>query len=103
MLALEAGTLGVFVALDTILFYVFWELMLVPTYFLIGLWGEGRRIYATTKFVLFTLVGSLLMLVAIVGITVVHFKATGTLTFDIQTLVHTHIDLRHKSSRVPVS
>jgi NADH-quinone oxidoreductase subunit M len=92
MLALEAGTLGVFVALDTILFYVFWELMLVPTYFLIGLWGEGRRVYATTKFVLFTLVGSLLMLVAIVGITVVHFKATGTLTFDIQTLVHTHID-----------
>ena len=92
MLALEAGTLGVFVALDTILFYAFWELMLVPTYFLIGLWGEGRRIYATTKFVLFTLVGSLLMLVAIVGITVVHFKATGTLTFDIETLVHTHID-----------
>ncbi len=92
MLALEAGTLGVFVALDTILFYAFWELMLVPTYFLIGLWGEGRRVYATTKFVLFTLVGSLLMLVAIVGVTVVHFKATGTLTFDIQTLVHTHID-----------
>lgn len=92
MLALEAGTLGVFVALDTILFYVFWELMLVPTYFLIGIWGEGRRVYATTKFVLFTLVGSLLMLVAIVGVTVIHFKATGTLTFDIQTLVHTHID-----------
>lgn len=92
MLALEAGTLGVFVALDTILFYVFWELMLVPTYFLIGIWGEGRRIYATTKFVIFTLVGSLLMLVAIVGITVVHYKATGVLTFDIQTLVHTHID-----------
>jgi NADH-quinone oxidoreductase subunit M len=92
MLALEAGTLGVFVALDTILFYVFWELMLVPTYFLIGIWGEGRRIYATTKFVLFTLVGSLLMLVAIIGITVVHFKATGTLTFDIETLVHTQID-----------
>ncbi len=92
MLALEAGTLGVFVALDTILFYVFWELMLVPTYFLIGIWGEGRRIYATTKFVLFTLVGSLLMLVAIVGVTVIHYKATGTLTFDIQTLVHTHID-----------
>lgn len=92
MLALEAGTLGVFVALDTVLFYVFWELMLVPTYFLIGLWGEGRRVYVTTKFVLFTLVGSLLMLVAIIGVSVVHFKATGQLTFDIQTLVHTHID-----------
>ncbi|MDA0692037.1 MAG: NADH-quinone oxidoreductase subunit M [Nitrospinae bacterium] len=92
MLALEAGTLGVFVALDTILFYVFWELMLVPTYFLIGLWGEGQRVYATTKFVLFTLVGSLLMLVAIIGISVVHFEATKELTFDIQTLVHTQID-----------
>ncbi len=92
MLALEAGTLGVFAALDTILFYIFWELMLVPTYFLIGIWGEGRRIYATTKFVIFTLVGSLLMLVAIVAITVAHYKATHELTFDIQTLVHTHID-----------
>ena len=90
-LLLETGTLGVFVALDTILFYVFWELMLVPTYFLIGMWGEGRRVYATTKFVLYTLVGSLLMLVAIVWITVVHFNATHELTFDIQTLVHTHI------------
>lgn len=91
MLLLEAGTLGVFVALDTILFYVFWELMLVPTYFLIGLWGEGRRVYATTKFVLYTLVGSLLMLVAIVWLTMVHYEATHQLTFDIETLVHTHI------------
>ena len=49
MLALEAGTLGVFLALDTILFYVFWELMLVPTYFIIGIWGEGRREYATDR------------------------------------------------------
>jgi len=92
MLALEAGTLGVFVALDTILFYVFWELMLIPTYFLIGIWGEGRRVYATTKFVLYTLVGSLLMLVAIVSISVAHYNATHELTFDIQTLVHTHFD-----------
>ncbi len=91
MLLLEAGTLGVFLALDTILFYVFWELMLVPTYFLIGLWGEGRRVYATIKFVLFTLVGSLLMLVAILSLTVIHFKATHELTFDIRTLTHTHI------------
>lgn len=90
-LLLEAGTLGVFVALDTILFYVFWELMLVPTYFLIGLWGEGRRVYATTKFVLYTLVGSLLMLVAIVWLTMVHYEATQQLTFNIEILVHTHI------------
>ena len=92
MLALEAGTLGVFVALDTILFYVFWELMLVPTYFIIGLWGEGRRVYATTKFVLYTLVGSLLMLVAIIAVTIVHYEATGELSFDIRILSHTQID-----------
>ncbi|MFQ5481851.1 MAG: NuoM family protein [Nitrospinaceae bacterium] len=91
LLLLETGTLGVFVALDTILFYVFWELMLIPTYFLIGIWGEGRRVYATTKFVIYTLVGSLLMLVAIVWITMVHYEATHELTFDIQTLVHTHM------------
>ena len=91
MLALEAGTLGVFVALDTILFYVFWELMLIPTYFLIGMWGEGKRVYATLKFVLYTLVGSLLMLVAIVGLSIVHFNATHELSFDIRTLTQMHI------------
>ncbi|MBT3509832.1 MAG: NADH-quinone oxidoreductase subunit M [Nitrospina sp.] len=92
MLALEAGTLGVFLALDTILFYVFWELMLVPTYFLIGIWGEGRRVYATMKFVIYTLVGSLLMLVAILSLTMVHYGATHEVTFDLRTLVLTHID-----------
>ena len=92
MLALEAGTLGVFLALDTILFYVFWELMLVPTYFIIGLWGEGRRVYATMKFVIYTLVGSLLMLVAILTLTMVHYGATHDVTFDLRILTHTHID-----------
>lgn len=92
LLALEAGTLGVFVALDMILFYVFWELMLVPTYFLIGIWGEGRRVYATTKFVLYTLVGSLLMLLAIIWLSFIHFEATHEFTFDVQTLVHMKID-----------
>ncbi len=92
LLLLETGTLGVFVALDTILFYVFWELMLVPTYFLIGLWGEGKRVYATLKFVIFTLVGSLLMLVAIIALSVIHFEATHELTFEIRTLVHTQLD-----------
>ena len=92
MLALEAGTLGVFLALDTILFYVFWELMLVPTYFIIGLWGEGRRVYATMKFVIYTLVGSLLMLVAIISLTMVHYGATHEVTFDLQILSQTHID-----------
>ena len=92
MLALEAGTLGVFLALDTILFYVFWELMLVPTYFLIGIWGEGRRVYATIKFVIYTLVGSLLMLVAILSLTMVHYGATHEVTFDLRVLTLTHID-----------
>ena len=92
MLALEAGTLGVFLALDTILFYVLWELMLVPTYFIIGIWGEGRREYATMKFVIYTLVGSLLMLVAIISLTMVHYGATHDVTFDLRILTHTHID-----------
>ncbi len=91
MLVLEAGILGVFMALDTVLFYVFWEVMLIPAYFLIGFWGEGDRVYATTKFVIYTLVGSLLMLVAIIGVTIAHYEATHILTFDIQTLVHTEI------------
>jgi NADH-quinone oxidoreductase subunit M len=92
MLALEAGTLGVFLALDTILFYVFWELMLVPTYFLIGIWGEGRRVYATMKFVIYTLVGSLLMLVAILSLTMVHYGATHEVTFDLRVLTLMQID-----------
>lgn len=92
MLALEAGTLGVFLALDTILFYVFWELMLVPAYFIIGMWGEGRRVYATMKFVIYTLAGSLLMLVAIITLTMVHYGAAHEVTFDLQVLSQTHID-----------
>ena len=66
MLLLETGMLGVFCALDLFLFYIFWEAMLIPMYLLIGIWGGERRIYATIKFVLFTLAGSLLMLVAII-------------------------------------
>jgi len=65
LLALETGMLGAFVSLDVFLFYVFWEAMLIPMYFLIGIWGGKDRIYAAMKFILFTLVGSLLMLVAI--------------------------------------
>ena len=65
MLLLETGMLGVFVALDLFLFYVFWEAMLIPMYFIIGIWGGPNRVYAAVKFVLYTMVGSLLMLVAI--------------------------------------
>jgi len=66
MLLLEVGTLGVFLSLDLFLFYVFWEFMLIPMYFIIGIWGGAERVYAAVKFFLYTMVGSLLMLVAII-------------------------------------
>ena len=68
MMVLESAMIGTFVALDTFLFYVFWELMLIPMYFLIGIWGGERRIYATIKFFIYTMLGSLLMLVAVLGL-----------------------------------
>jgi NADH-quinone oxidoreductase subunit M len=77
-LVLEAGMLGVFLALDMFLFYIFWEIVLVPMYLIIGIWGGANRIYATIKFVLYTLVGSLLMLVAILALAWTYFSATGT-------------------------
>jgi NADH-quinone oxidoreductase subunit M len=83
MLALETGTLGVFAAIDLILFYAFWEVMLVPMYFLIGRWGGERRVYATLKFFLYTMAGSALMLVAIIALAVLHLQDTGTLSFNL--------------------
>ncbi len=83
MLVLETGMLGALVALDLFLFYVFWEVMLVPMYLLIGVWGGPRRVYAAIKFVLYTMVGSLLMLVAILYLSVLHREATGAMTFDL--------------------
>lgn len=83
MLLLETGMLGAFVALDLFLFYVFWEVMLVPMYFLIGVWGGARRIYAALKFVIYTMAGSLLMLVAIIYLATRHAQETQTLTFDL--------------------
>ncbi len=77
-LVLEVGMTGVFVALDLFLFYVFWELVLVPMYLIIGVWGGANRIYATIKFVLYTLVGSLLMLVAILATAFTYQAATGS-------------------------
>jgi len=82
LLILETAMIGVFAALDLFLFYLFWEAMLVPMYFLIGIWGGERRRYATIKFVLFTMFGSLLMLVAIVYLVVANHSATGVWSFD---------------------
>jgi NADH-quinone oxidoreductase subunit M len=77
-LVLEVGMIGVFVALDLFLFYIFWETVLVPMYLIIGIWGSANRIYATMKFVLYTLVGSLLMLVAILATAYAYQSATGS-------------------------
>jgi NADH-quinone oxidoreductase subunit M len=83
LLLLTTGMIGVFVALDFFLFYVFWEAMLIPMYFLIGIWGGTRRIYAAVKFFLYTMVGSLLMLVAIAVMIWVTRDPLGGYSFDI--------------------
>ena len=87
-LVLEVGLIGVFVSLDLFLFYIFWEIVLVPMYLIIGIWGGGNRIYATIKFVLYTLVGSLLMLVAILATAFAYQSATGSWAnaFDFEAL-----------------
>jgi NADH-quinone oxidoreductase subunit M len=82
MLLLETGMLGVFCALDLFLFFVFWEAMLLPMYLVIGVWGGPRRIYAAVKFILYTMAGSALMLVAILVLYDLHGDRTGVYTFD---------------------
>jgi NADH-quinone oxidoreductase subunit M len=89
MLLLEAGMLGVFVSLDLFLFYIFWEAMLIPMYFLIGIWGHERRVYAALKFFLYTMAGSVLMLVAFL----VLYRETGAESFDLYHLMaRAHLD-----------
>jgi NADH-quinone oxidoreductase subunit M len=87
-LILEVGMIGVFLALDLFLFYIFWEIVLVPMYLIIGIWGGANRIYATIKFVLYTLVGSLLMLVAILALAFSYQATAGTWSgaFDYEVL-----------------
>jgi len=87
-----AGVLGVFVAMDLFLFFVFWEVMLVPMYFLISVWGHENRVYAAVKFFLFTQAGSLLMLIAILGLVFIHYQNSGMLTFDYTSLLGTAMD-----------
>jgi NADH-quinone oxidoreductase subunit M len=83
MLLLQTGMLGVFMSLDFLVFYVFWEVMLVPMYFLIGVWGGPRKLYAAIKFFLYTLAGSVLMLIGILAIYYYQYNATGIYSFDI--------------------
>ncbi|MCY4068418.1 MAG: NADH-quinone oxidoreductase subunit M [Acidimicrobiaceae bacterium] len=92
MLLLEAGCLGSFVALDLLMFFVFFEIVLVPMYFLIGGWGHGRRAYAATKFFLFTMFGSAVMLVAIVSLAFLHASASGgAVTFDLISIAESQL------------
>jgi NADH-quinone oxidoreductase subunit M len=86
VLILTTAIIGVFCAQDLFLFFLFWELELIPMYFLIAIWGTGRAQYSAIKFVLYTLTGSVFMLAAILLIYVVHFNHTGNLTFDMQVL-----------------
>jgi NADH-quinone oxidoreductase subunit M len=83
ILALEAAMIGVFISLDLFLFYLFWDAMLIPMYFLIGVWGYDRRVYASIKFILYTMAGSVLMLVAIIWLAYYHQTAVGIPSFDL--------------------
>ncbi len=89
-----AGIAGVFLAIDLFLFYFAWELMLVPMYFLIVIWGHERRVYAGAKFFLFTQFSGLLMLIAILALYFIHHKTTGVYTFEYSELLTTHLNQR---------
>ncbi|OFV99442.1 MAG: NADH dehydrogenase [Acidobacteria bacterium RIFCSPLOWO2_12_FULL_54_10] len=93
ILILQAGMLGVFMSLDFFLFYVFWEVMLVPMYFLIGIWGGPQKLYAAIKFFLYTLVGSVLMLLGILTIYFWNHSQTGVYSFDVVTLQNLNMPL----------
>jgi NADH-quinone oxidoreductase subunit M len=91
MLLLEASMIGVFCALDVFLFYIFWDFVLIPMYFLIGIWGYDQRIYAAVKFILYTMAGSVLMLVAIIGLSWTYQVQTGAYSFDLLKLYELQI------------
>src|SRR5262245_48631621 len=83
VLLLESAMIGVFLSIDLFLFYVFWDAMLIPMYMLIGVWGYERRIYAAVKFILYTITGSVLMLLAILGLAWLHSTGGGEYSFDL--------------------
>ena len=92
-LLLQMGMIGVFISLDFFLFYVFWELVLVPMYFIIGIWGGPRKLYAAIKFFLYTLAGSVLMLLGILTLYFQHFTQFGSYTFEIAELMKVSMPL----------
>jgi NADH-quinone oxidoreductase subunit M len=89
LLFMETSIMGVFLATDLFLFYLFWEIQIIPIFFLIGIWGHDERIYATVKFILFTLGGSLFMLIALIGLYLTHGAKTGDYTFSLYQLTQT--------------
>jgi NADH-quinone oxidoreductase subunit M len=91
LLLIVAGILGVLLSLDLFLFYFSWELMLVPMYFLISIWGRERRVYAAIKFFLFTQLSGLLMLIALLSLYFAHYQSTGIYTFEYQDLLGTQL------------
>jgi NADH-quinone oxidoreductase subunit M len=91
LLVMETGIQGVFLGLDIFLFYLFWEAMLIPMFFLIGIWGHGRRIYSAVKFFLYTFFGSLLMLLAIISLYLRHGAQSGRYSFSLFELIHTTV------------
>ncbi|MBM2828391.1 MAG: NADH-quinone oxidoreductase subunit [Actinobacteria bacterium] len=94
MLVLEVGMVGVFLAIDLFLFYIFWEIVLVPMYFLIGVWGSDRRIYSAIKFFLYTFAGSVLMLVAIIALYFHHHEVTGVYTTNLLSMYELSIPVK---------
>ena len=92
-LLLQAGMIGVFISLDFFLFYIFWELVLVPMYFIIGVWGGPRKLYAAIKFFLYTLAGSVLMLLGILTLYFQHYAQFHFYTFEISELIKTQLPL----------
>jgi NADH-quinone oxidoreductase subunit M len=94
LLALESAMLGAFVSLDLFLFYIFWDAMLIPMYFLIGIWGDDRRVYAAIKFILYTMAGGVLMLLAILALASYHNDVNGVPTFDLLKLYQLQIPER---------
>ncbi len=91
LLILETGIIGVFIALDLVLFYLFWELMLIPMFFLIGVWGHEKRIQAAVKFFFFTLTGSLCLLIAVISLYLLHGQQTGDYSFALDALKQTDL------------
>ncbi|HKL25740.1 MAG TPA: NADH-quinone oxidoreductase subunit M [Desulfuromonadales bacterium] len=91
VLLLEAGIMGIFLAVDLVLFYMFWEIMIIPMFFLIGIWGHARRRYAALKFFLYTLAGSLTMLIALIALYLLHGEQTGSYTFALAELAQTQL------------